>query len=374
MAYDFQGSIAQQYITFSVNVVTEVVPGENFYKVMLFMGDAEADASLVTAPAVGDIIEILPSTYTTLSKGPLLGYLGDFYAHNTAITVYVVIYDDALVTAGTFVAGAVTALTTQFAIFKDRAYFKLMTLHDNIPGNSALATLCKNDALLSQCWISANDAQMLVDGSTTSMSGVCKLAGSDPVVVYHPDVDKDPALVQLGLTLGALNDSGTPVGNSMDYLATDSIVPSGTSGANPTASNVTALTNANAGFFLTIGDGTGHVANKGGKTVLTNLAGAQWITQYINYTSAVKTANYLVQMNRFKNNTTYQGILAIVQAYLSVFENIGRLSNATITAPAFNKLPAADGDMIVVPNAWVAYYNDNLRKVQIQGTLYISQS
>ena len=374
MANDFQGSIAQQYITFSVNVITNVVPGENFYKVMLFMGDTEANASLVTAPAVGDIIEIGPSNYATLTKGVLLGYLSAFYAHNAISTVYVVIYDDALVTTGTFVAGAVTALTTQFNLFKDRAYFKLMTLHDNIPANSALATLCKTDALLSQCWISANDAQMIVDGSTTSMSGVCKLAGSDPAVVYHPDVAKDPALTQLGLTLGALNDSGTPVGNSMDYLATDSITPSGTAGANPPATSVTALTNAYAGFFLTVGDGTGQVANKGGKTVLGNLAGAQWITQYINYVSAVKTANYLVQLNKFKNNSTYQGILAIVQSYLSVFENIGRLSDAKITAPAFNKLPVSDGDTITVPNAWEAYYNDNVRKVQIQGTLYISQS
>lgn len=374
MANDFQGSIAQQFITFSTNVVTNVVPGENFYKVMLFMGDAEANASLVTAPSVGDIIELNASNYATLTKGPLLGYLGGFYSHNSITTVYVVIYDDALVTTGNFPAGAVTALTTQFNAYKDRAYFKLMTLHDNIPANSALAGLCKTDTLLSQCWISANDAQMIVDGSTTSMAGVCKLAGQDPVIVYHPDATEDPALVQLGLSLAVLNGTGTPVGNSMDYLATDAITPSGTAGANPTASMVTALTNANAGFFLTVGDGTGQVANKGGKTNLGNIAGAQWITQYINYVSAVKTANYLVQLNRFKTNATYQGILGIVQSYLSGFEQIGRLSDVKITAPAFNKLPASDGDTITVPNAWEAYYNDNVRKVVIQGTLYITQS
>lgn len=374
MAFDFQGSIAQQYITFSVNVVNQVVPGENYYKVMLFMGNSEVTASFVGTPAVGSITTITPSTYSTLTKGPLLVYLTDFYAKNTLSTLYVVIYDDSLVGVGTFPAGAVTALTTQFNAYKDRAYFKLLTLHNNIPGNSALATLCKNDVLLSQCWISANDAQMLVDGSTTSMSGVCKLAGSDPVVIYHPDTARDPALAQLGLTLSALNSSGTPVGNSMDYLATAYMTASGTAGANPTALNVTALTNANAGFFLTVGDGTGQVANKGGKTVLGNLAGAQWMTQYINYVCGVYTANYLVQQNRFKNNSTYQGILGFVQAQLNIFTEVGRLSDAKITAPAFNKLPAAAGDTITVPNAWVGYYNDNVRKVQIQGTLYITQS
>lgn len=374
MANDFQGSIAQQFITFSTSVVTNVVPGENFYKVMLFMGDDEAVASFVTAPAAGDIVEMSPSNYAELTKGKLLGFLSDFYAQNSMTTVYVVIYDDALVTTGTFPAGAVTALTTQFNAYKDRAYFKLMTLHDNIPANVALATLCKNDQLLSQCWIAANDAQMLVDLSDTSMAGVCRLASLDPVIVYHPDAARDPALVQLGLTLSALNSTGTPVGNSMDYLATDAITPSGTAGANPTAANVTALTHANAGFFLTVGDGTGQVANKGGKTNLGNIAGAQWITQYVNYVSAVKTANYLVQLNRFKTNATYQGILGIVQSYLNGFQQMGRLSDVKITAPAFNKLPPADGDTITVPNAWEAYYNDNVRKVQIQGTLYITQS
>lgn len=373
MAYDFEGSIAQQYITFAVSEIVSVTPGENYYKVLLFIGHVESTDSLVAQLATGDILEVTFSNYTSLTKGALLGYLTDFYANNSSTHIFIAAYDDALVTPGTFVVGAVTALTEQFNKYRQRAFFKMMTLHDNIPANSALATLCKGDLLMSQCWISANDAQMLVDGSTTSMAGVCKLAGSDPVIVYHPDATRDPALVQLGLSLGFLNSTGTPVGNSMDYLACSNITPSGTSGANPTALQVTALSNANSGFFLTVGDGTGRVANKGGKTVGGSIAAAQWIVQYVDYVCAVLAANYLVQPNRFKNNTTYQTILAMLQAELMRFVNIGRLSGLKITAPAFSKLPASSGDQIIIPDAWEAYYNDNVRSVQVQGTLYITQ-
>ena len=374
MAYDFQGSIAQQYIQFAATVVTTVVPGENYYKVMLFMGHSEAANSFTSPPAVGVITELNSGNFASSVIGPLLTYLSQFYANNQTTTVYIVVYDDSTVTTGTFPAGAVTALTTQFNAYKERAYFKLMTLHDNILANSALATLCYADTLLSQCWIDANDAQMLVVSSATSMYGVCHLAGSNPVIVYHPDSAKSSALTQLGLSLATLNNTGTPVANSLDYLSTSNTTASGTSGANLNATDVTTLTAINCGFYLTIGDGTGNVALKGGKTIKGDVAAAKWVTQYVDFVAAVQTANMLTTLNRFKNNETYQCILSILANLLHKFADIGRLSSVTITAPAYAQLPTSVGDMITVPNAWTAYYNDNVRKVQVQGTLYISQS
>jgi hypothetical protein len=373
MAYDFLGSIAQLFIQFTTQVVTLVVPGENYYKIMLFAGHTEASALLTTVPAIGGSTEITSATYASLTKGRLLTDLTDFFAVNSLTTIIVVIYDDTDVTEGAFPAGAVTALTTQFNLFKDRAYFKMMTLNNNIPANSALATLCYGDSLLSQCWISANDAQMIVEGSSTSMYAVCRAAGSDPVIVYHPTVAKNGALIQLGLSLTFLNTTGTPVGNSLDYLSTDAITPSGTAGANLTAALVTLLGAQYVGFFLTGGDGTGDVALKCGRTIKGNLAAGQWVVAYINYCSAVKVANYLTKMNRFKNNESYQGILLILQEYLTKFSDIGRLSNVVMSAPTFQNLPSAVGDLITVPNAWSADYNDNVRKANVQGTLYITQ-
>ena len=375
MAYDFIGSIAQLYISFAASVVTGVVPGDNYYKAMIFVGATESVDYFIAAPPVtGTCTELTYATYSTLLKGSLLAYLQQFYAVNTLSSVLIVIYDDSTVTTGTFPAGAVTALTTQYSAFKDRAYFKLMSLHNNIAANSALATLCLSDTLLSQCWIDANDAQMLVVDSTTSMYGVCNAAGSNPVIVYHPDATKSGALTQLGATLAVLNDTGTPVGNSLDYIATTSMTSSGASGANLGATDLNTLTNINCGFFLTVGDGTGAVALKGGKTIKGNVAAAQWITSYIDFVCAVLTANMLTTQNRFKNNETYQCILSILSNQLYKFTTIGRFSDTKITAPVYARLPAAVGDMIVVPNAWTATYNDNVRKTQVQGTLYITAS
>jgi len=370
MSDDFKGSIAQQYISFSAITVQGAETGENYYSVVLFAGDAEAGNLLVTAPAIGDVIELSSSNFAELTKGALLTDLTAFYAANSLTKVYVVIYDDALVTTGTFVAGAVTALTTQFNLQKHLGYFKLMTLSNNIPAHVALATLCDADTLLSKSWIPANDAGMLLADSVTSMYAVAVAANTDPVIVYHPT--KNGALAQLGMTLGALNGSGTPVGNSVDYIAMDSINPSGTAGANLDAASVTVLTNHKCGFFLTVGDGTGNIALKGGKTIKGNLPGAQWVVQYINYMSATRAANYLTQLNRFRNNSTYRAILNILVTLLTVFEGIGRLSGTKITAPAFANLPASAGDAIIIPNAWEAYFNDGVRTVQVQGTLYIS--
>ena len=375
MAYDFIGSIAQLYISFAASLVTGVVPGDNFYKVMIFVGSTEsASYFIATPPAVGTCTELTNTTYAGLLKGALLTYLNQFYASNTLSSVFITIYDDTSVGSGTFPAGAVTALTTQYNAFKDRAFFKLMSLHDNIPANSALATLCVPDTLLSQCWIDANDAQMLVADSTTSMYAVCNTAGSDPVMVYHPDATKSGSLTQLGITLGVLNATGTPVGNSLDYLATLNMTPSGAAGANMGAVDINTMTDHNVGFFLTVGDGTGSVALKGGKTIKGNIAAAKWVTSYIDFVSAILTANMLTTQSRFKNNETYQCILGILGNQLFRFSSIGRLSDVKITAPVYAKLPAAVGDMITVPNAWTANYNDNVRRVQVQGTLYITAS
>jgi hypothetical protein len=374
MAYDFQGSIAQLYIQFAASVVASVVPGENYYKVMLFVGETEAASYFTVAPAVGSITECNSGNFATTVIGPLLAYLTQFYANNTVSTVYVVVYDDTTVTVGTFPAGAVTALTTQFNAYHDRAYFKMITLHNNIPANSALATLCHSDVLLSQCWIDANDAQMLVPASVTSMYGVCHLAGSSPVIVYHPDATKSGALTQLGLSLATINGTGTPVANSLDYLGTAEMTGSGASGANLSASDIATLTAINCGFFLTIGDGTGRVALKGGKTITGSVAAADWLVQYIDFVAAVQTANMLTTLNRFKNNETYQCILTILSNLLNSFYSIGRISNVIISAPTFSKLPPATGDMITIPNAWSATYNDNIRRVAVQGTLYITAS
>lgn len=98
---------------------------------------------------------------------------------------------------------------------------------------------------------------------------------------------------------------------------------------------------------------------------------AQWIKNYCNYYNKVMVANYMSNPNVYKSNATYNAILAIVINTVSRFVNSGRLVRLALTAPAYSDLPPAARDAIVVPNAWQAYYQDDIRTVQVYGTLYM---
>jgi hypothetical protein len=86
----------------------------------------------------------------------------------------------------------------------------------------------------------------------------------------------------------------------------------------------------------------------------------------------VRTANYITQRNRFRNNEQYQAILLILSDVVRPFLAFGRLADFTITAPVFSDL-AVSADQIIVPNAWRADFIDKLRSVTIYGTLYVTQ-
>ena len=378
MANDFNGSIAQNYITFATTVTSTTVAGANYQNVMLFVGSGEAaSGGYFTASGVqpvGTLLSFNASTYGSAMGGQLLTDMTNFFAGTTLPTVYVSIYDDAATAGGTvFPAATVSGLSTQFNANHTLAYFKHMTMNLGA-AHSALATLCSSDTLLSQCWIDTSDANVLSPSDTTSVRYLCAQAGSDPVIVYHATTTIDGALVQLGLTLGFLNTTGTSVGNNMDYLATSQIITSGGSSGPLSATNMTILSNLNVGFYLYLGDTSGRVALRGGKTLKGNLPAAQWLVNYVDYMCQVESAQYLTQFNHFKNNDTYQGILTILRTVLSPFADFGRLSYVKITAPTFANLPPTNGQSITIPNAWQATFNDNVRNVVVNGSLYIALS
>ena len=134
------------------------------------------------------------------------------------------------------------------------------------------------------------------------------------------------------------------------------------------------MKNLNVGYFKTVGNGTGQVALVGGVSLLGKVVAAQWLVQYNDYYCEIKVAELITKMNAFKNRATYNLILTILSVQLNRFADIvgtGRLTDLLITAPVFSKLPPAAGDTIVIPNAWRATYVDNVREVQVQGTLTI---
>ena len=89
----------------------------------------------------------------------------------------------------------------------------------------------------------------------------------------------------------------------------------------------------------------------------------------------VAIARMITVPNFLKNAANYGRILDVLSSYLGKFGEAGsgRLKNIQNTAPGFGSLPAAKGDQIIVPDAWVATYVDQVREVQITGTLYIGE-
>jgi hypothetical protein len=397
---DYSGSIAQNFISFATTYQVNANPGQNFNNVVLFVGSGEAVANTSTlgnyfvasgaAPAVGSLYTVNGQNYTQTVGGPLLVWLTEFFSGNNNLSnVYIAIYDDSATVGGTvFPSSSVTALTTQYQAYKMYGFFKYITngtagIPNNTAAQLALASLCEADnTLLSQHWVDSNDANLLVAASGT-IAYKLKSSGYDSVVNYSANTVTcgtgvcavSPSLIQLGLSLGYINSTGTAVGNSLDMLATPITGPSGSGNTSITSTQMATLASINVGYFLYIGNTTGQVALRNGKTCLGNIPAAQWVTSYIDYMSAVSAASYLAQYNRFKNNTTYQAILSILMGYLSAFVSTGRLTGASITAPSWSTVSSlSNGQTITIPNAWSATFNDNVRNVTVNGTLFISVS
>lgn len=378
---DYQGSIAQENVSFGTSVALETIPGDNFYKLMVFVGLSQAGESLNEVPIAETLLEFNASSFATETKGLLNSWLTAFFAGATSGTAYVVVFEDLDGLDVWDPAG----LTAAMESYKMLAYWKSMLYYPDSGGlvlteqdpvaYSLLATLQKADPKLTAPILLNEYDDLVLTTPATTLSGILSAASLDAFSVYHPEaLTKAPVFVQLGIALGFLNDSGTPVGNSMDYVATGLINASGVDGKNLSSIEQTALKALNVGYFKTVGNGTGQVALIGGVSLLNRVIAADWLVQYNDYYCEIKVAELITKMNAFKNRATYNLILAILAVQLSRFGDTvgtGRLTDLLITAPVFSKLPPAAGDTIVIPNAWRATYVDNVREVQVQGTLTI---
>ena len=369
---EFKGSIAQVNVQFPIETVIEPVAGENYTRAIIFMPVSLATANLpgVDTPVAGMKIELDSSSYGTVTGDALKKWLVPFFTSAQAAKLAVALYDDD--------AEAETNLLADiYEAYKYWAYFKFgfASSADYNALQSALATLCLADPLYSQLWVGTSDADVLL--KTSSLISALNGAGADARVIYNPDSNINPALAQLGDSLAVANATGTPVGNDIDMHAFNTIGASGADDADGNPTNLTATQKAaldeqKIGYNTWVGDGTENVVTEGSMTLKGNVVGAQWVKCYIEYMCKVRTANYITQRNRFRNNEQYQAILLILSDVVKPFLAFGRLADFIITAPIFSDL-AVSADAIIVPNAWQADYIDKLRSVTIYGTLYVTQ-
>ncbi|MBR5007885.1 MAG: hypothetical protein IKY09_02790 [Methanocorpusculum sp.] len=369
---EFKGSIAQVNVQFPIETVIEPVAGENYTRAMIFMPVSLADTNLpgVTTPAAGMKVELDSSSYGTVTADALKKWLVPFFTSAQAAKLAVVIYDDGS-------EAETNLLADVYEAYKYWAYFKFgfAASADYNALQASLATLCLADPLYSQLWVGTSDGDVLTKSS--ALITALKSAGADARVIYNQDTNINPALAQLGDSLATANPTGTPVGNDIDMHAFNTIGASGALDADGNSTNLSATQKAALdeqfiGYQTWVGDGTQNVATEGSMTLKGNVVGAQWVKCYIEYMCKVRTANYITQRNKFRNNEQYQAVLLILSDVVRPFLAFGRLADFIITAPVFSDL-AVSADSFIVPNAWQADFIDKLRSVTVYGTLYVTQ-
>ena len=391
MADDFLGSVAQEDVQFITEIVKTVNPGDNFKHLVVYTDHSQiADTSLLAAvkdydgTVVAHFAEVTADSFKNVVKDELLGWLTDYFTAGGNESVFVVDVEDDDAPYSKARLTAAYNMTHQIGWFKsiciaDAAATDMFHLDPDAAKD--LAELCSTDELLSSAPLYP-ESIALVDGAHADTARIAvDAAGFDAFWVYHlPALQSDGsyvvhngAMVALGLALSIINGSGTYAGNSFDMVATSAITPSGVDGGplSPTVQGI--LKNSNTNYFKYVGDTTGDVDLRGGTTAKGKVMAAEWVKNFCNYYNKVKVANYLSQRNIYKSPTTYDVVLSILTTTVSKFTDAGsgRLTQYALSAPAYADLPSAAKDEIIVPNAWSAVYQDDVRTVKVYGTLYL---
>lgn len=385
----FQGSIAQENVNFPIESVIEPLAGEQYSRAMVYIPISQAAEYLsgYDNPQTGALIELNSSNYGTITSGDLKSQLVPFFTKAQAASVGIAIYNDAQPEPPAEPEEGqdpvepeviTNTLSDVYQATKYYAYFKFGLA--NFDAFNALqvelAQLCAADTLYSALWIGISDTNVLTKTSAL-VNQLNEQTGLRYRLIYNPDTTINAALAQLGVTLASANQTGTPVGNDVDFKAFNTIGASGSLDADGNRQNLSATDKATLdeqkiGYVTWVGDGTSNVVVEGSLYNNGDSVGAEWIKAYITYMCKVKTANFITQGGKFRNNSTYQAILTILRSVVNGFLQFGRLANFVVSAPPFSDLPKT-GDTIVINNAWKADYIDQVRSVTVYGTLYIQQ-
>lgn len=433
---DFLGSVAQEDVAFTTRVVRTAQVGDNFWKAMIFVeSDRFVDASavgwtLVPGSQTIKALTVTADDFADYTTGVLRSWLYDLFCngfsgdcilvacapHDAGHTVIVyssdgaTFYEDsAMSIPATIPAGKTPATTGElnqysyqtdpsaddfigkmeeaYGLVKSYAYHKAVcaaptlaldsaTFSVDINVAPALAKLCANDkGLLSSAPYFPFSTTTPENPESDALYMAIKNSDTDAFFSAHQDATRNGALYSLGLALSTLNGSGTSVGNSMDMAKSSMITSSGPEGTNLSKPVRDMLKSLNIQTFKPIGNNTGDVAAKGASTIKGDVVQATWIIAYVTYMTKVAIAELITVPNFLKNQDNYNRLVGIMMSYLGKFGKNGsnRLRDLTSKAPSFEDLPKAAKDVIIIPDAWSATYVDQVREVQITGTLYIGE-
>jgi hypothetical protein len=398
---DFNGSVAQQDVSISTDVVRTATVGGNFYENVLYVTDRFSsfggDTPVYPVVKKSNYADVLEN-YAYLSgaeKKIVKGNLESLFAYGADVKVYII-------------------PSTELANYKLYGYFTYLDLEwnttDGTTTDYALSEGAGTTITNVKSALDKNFTSVLIDmpvdpvnvkGTTTTTTagtlGLITAYTMDSTVFARPamitgtassdnvfvDANGDPigyspALYQLGKTLSTPNASGVPVGNAFDMTAIDfqNVLP--TSDTNTEVLRGASVTFAdyfesvNINYFKPVGNGTMQLTNFGGWTILHNCTTADWIVAYLNFMNRVACATVITSGKALKNARTYSELLDAVQINIAGQVRNERITEFKMTAPSFDNLPNTNGHTISIPNAWEGVYVDNVRKVKISGTLTVS--
>lgn len=381
---DFLGSFAQENVTFTTQIIRTAAVGDNYWKVMVFVeNDRFVDStteSWVAVPGSSTLkaLTVTASDYASYTTGLLRSWLFDLFANGFTGDCILVACANKPGEEGTNEA-FITAMDSAYELMKAYAYHKTVCAGGDNALSADIATelakLCAPDkGLLSSAPYYPYSTPTPSQPDTDLIYSGVNASGYDAFFAAHQDVTRNAALYSLGLAMATLNGSGTCVGSSLDMIKSGNITSSGPSGTNLSKTVRDGLKNLHIQFFKPVGDNSGNVAATGAQTIKGDVVQATWILAYVTYMVKVKVAQLLTTPNFLKNATNYTRILNVMSEQLTKFgdSGSGRLRNLEITAPAFGSIESK-ADVIIIPKAWSASYVDQVREVQITGTLYIGE-
>lgn len=405
MPQDFKNSVAHLDVEVTTSVYVSANPGDNYYSFMYIPQGSIASLASDTAPreltketyeAVIDAITFSATDATNTARKQLAkANIASIFEYAPKAKGYIINYtkyDDFKYYAYWTYLEAEYALSTNVLGLKADAktVFDYMDTHKDTLFSSFITDL----AVVASSATTEAPAATVTDLIATFGEYSFKLGvfarGANTDYSWSADgasavtVGPSPALYQLGRTLGTKNSTGTPIGNSFDTASCEfaDVLPT-------RSTSTTMLENASAlfiswcdtnkvAYFKTLGNGSAQVVCHGGWTIkgVSAMNGsaivADWIVAYCNYMTKLRCAEIISELNVYKNNATYTKCLAAMSSVVRPFVNLGRVYNYTITAPSWAEASAmSDRETIYIPDAWEAWYADDARKVQIQGSLSV---
>lgn len=399
---DFKNSVAHLDVDVSVAVSLSAVVGDNFYK-FLYISNETIDALrsgnspiLITADTYTNIIDgLVGAQGITEAKAKLMkANIGAFFAYGSSRQGYLISYADyekykyygyigyveAEYTYTSQVEETPASLipdqktTASLTLLNEKLDKNFTQLFIDIPVVAATASEdAEPEAVVSTLLANLNSLNIDLGVFARGANLAYTWDAEDGIKVGY-----SPAMYQLGRTMSVLNNSGTPIGNSMDTVACgfQDVLPTRNTATdvlvNASAIWINWAQNNNVQYFKTLGNNTGNVACYGGWTLKKSAEAADWIVAYVDFITKVDVAEILTQMNTYKSPQTYNKCLSAMSDNMAPFISLGRVVSYQVTAPAFADLPETDGHTITIPNAWTGVYVDNARKVNIQGALTIN--